>query len=117
MHAIRYNSPMSKKKSTTKKRQATDLIAQNKIFAWIAAATLVILLIPLIAMQASSEVNWALSDFIIMGFLLFGAGSALVLVARLASKKYRLLAVLAVTAVFMYIWAELAVGVFTTLGS
>lgn len=93
-----------------------DIFAQNRIFIWIAAATVVILLIPFTAMQFSNEVVWTLSDFIVAGVLLFGAGSLFILTAR-RIKKYRFaIGVLFLTAL-LYVWAELAVGIFTNLGS
>ncbi len=100
------------------KRKNTDIIMQNKIFTWIALATCVILSIPLIAMQFKSDVNWELSDFIIMGVLLFGMGSAFVLVARKFRDNFnRVLIGFTFLLLFIYIWAELAVGIFTNLGS
>jgi membrane protein YdbS with pleckstrin-like domain len=93
-----------------------DIFTQNRIFIWIAAATVVILLIPFTAMQFSNEVLWTVSDFITAGVLLFGAGSLFVLTAR-RIKKYRFaIGVLFLTAL-LYVWAELAVGIFTNLGS
>jgi hypothetical protein len=89
----------------------------KKIFLWLALATGGILLIPLIAMQFTDEVQWGVFDFIVMGALLFGTGSLLILVARRLSGKRRILAGAAVLILFLYIWAELAVGIFTDLGS
>ena len=97
--------------------KSTDIIAQNKVFLWIALATVVILSIPLIAMQFSDEWNWSLSDFIIMGVLLFGTGFAFVHVARVTPRKYRTVIGIAFVAALLYVWAELAVGVFTNIGS
>ena len=94
-----------------------DLIFQNRVFYWIALATGAILLIPLVAMQFTAEVNWDERDFIVMGSLLFGITSLFVLVARRLPRKYRVLFGGITLAVFLFIWAELAVGVFTNLGS
>lgn len=98
-------------------QKANDLISQNSIFTWIAIATAVILLVPLVAMQLTGEVNWDETDFIVMGILLFGISSLFVLVARILPRKHRLLAGGLFVLAFLYIWAELAVGVFTNLGS
>lgn len=99
------------------KQRINDVIFQNSIFGWIALATVVILLIPLVAMQFTHDVRWDATDFIIMGSLLFGTGSLFVLVARRLSRKRRLLVGILFLVVFLYTWAELAVGVFTNLGS
>ncbi|RTE87783.1 hypothetical protein EYQ95_04445 [Lysobacter sp. N42] len=89
----------------------------NRVFVWIAVATCLLLLVPFIAMQLTPEVNWSLSDFIIMGGLLFVSGSSFVLIARKTQAKHRILVGVLVLALTLYIWAELAVGIFTNLGS
>lgn len=94
-----------------------NVIFRNSVFAWIAFATGSILLIPLIAMQFTSEVNWDRVDFIVMGILLFGISSLFVLVARRVPRRSRVVIGITFVAAFLYIWAELAVGVFTNLGS
>ena len=72
-----------------------------------------ILAIPLIMMQVSDEWDWDLADFIIIGALMVGAGVIYELIAsRLKTSGSKLaLLVLAVIAV-IYVWAELAVGIF-----
>lgn len=99
------------------KTKNTDIIMQNKVFLWIAAATGLILSVPLIAMQLTGEVDWKLGDFIVMGILLFGTGFMFVHVARVTPRKYRTLIGIAFVVVLLYMWAELAVGIFTNLGS
>ena len=94
-----------------------DVIMRNSIFAWIAIATGLILLIPLIAMQFTTEVNWATTDFVVMGLLLQCTGSLFVLVARKSTRRRRVVIGIMFVAAFLYIWAELAVGVFTTFGA
>lgn len=90
---------------------------ENKVFAWIALGSVVILSIPLIAMQFTDEVDWSLSDFAIIGILLFGAGFLFVHVARVTPRKYRILIGAGFVLLVLWIWAELAVGIFTNIGS
>lgn len=95
----------------------THVVMRNTAFAWIALATGLVLLVPLIAMQFTAAVNWGVMDFIVMGTLLFGTGSLFVLVARKVPRKYWLAVGAVFAAAFLYVWAELAVGIFTKLGS
>jgi hypothetical protein len=98
------------------KSKGTDILMQNKIFLWIALAIGFILLIPLIAMQFDSGVVWSVSDFVTAGALLFGAGLLFVLVAR-KLPRYRVAIAIVLAIALLYIWAELAVGIFTNWGS
>lgn len=99
------------------KSETNDVIMRSSVFVWIALATGLILLIPLIAMQFTNEVNWDTTDFVVMGFLLPGSGSLFVLVARRSPRRRRLVIGLVIAAAFLYIWAELAVGIYANLGS
>jgi hypothetical protein len=56
--------------------------------------TAFILLLPLVAMQITDEVDWGLADFVFAGVLLGGTG----LLLELAARKARNLAYLAVAA-------------------
>ena len=94
-----------------------DMMGRNSVFMWVAIATGLLLLIPLVAMQFTNEVNWNTADFAVMGLLLFSAGSLFVLVSRKVPPGRRVLAGIIIAAAFLYLWAELAVGIFTNLGS
>lgn len=84
----------------------------------IAAVTAGLLLIPLIAMQFTREVNWSLFDFLVAGVLIFTTGLIYELIVRgIHDVRYRIAATATLLLAFLYIWAELAVGIFTNWGS
>jgi hypothetical protein len=84
---------------------------QNKRL--IIITSVIILFIPLIAMQFTDEVKWSLFDFVIAGILLIGTGLICEFTWRKIKKiKYRIAIILAILVVFLIIWAELAVGIF-----
>lgn len=95
----------------------STLLERNTVFGWLALATSLLLSVPLIAMQFTPEVNWTASDFAVMAALLFGMGSLFVLIARKVPRQYRTLLAVGMGLLLCYIWAELAVGIFTNLGS
>ena len=89
----------------------------HRAFVVLTLLTLAVLLVPLVAMQYTTEVNWQLGDFVAFGVLFFAAGSCgLFVLRRFAGRQKIVLFALAVSA-FVLLWAELAVGVFTSLGS
>lgn len=95
-----------------------NLKLTKKRLARVFVGTLIILAVPLIAMQFSQEVSWTLADFVAIGTLLLVAGLSFeVLASNLKEPRKKVLAGLAVALVVAYIWAELAVGIFTNLGS
>lgn len=86
---------------------------KNKRFFLMLTTVIILLLIPLIAMQFTPEVDWDGRDFLIMGILLLGTATICELVLRtVKSKTHRLLICAGVLLVFFLIWAELAVGIF-----
>jgi hypothetical protein len=83
------------------------------LFLIILLAAAILLLLPLIAMQFSSEVNWTAIDFVVAGTLLLGTGVAIELILRkFRNFIARVGIITAILVAFMLIWAELAVGVF-----
>ena len=79
------------------------------------AVVVAILLVPLVAMQFSDQVNWTLSDFAIAGLLLLATGLLIDQVIRRTSKgKGRSIAIVLILLGFLLIWMELAVGIFGT---
>lgn len=72
-----------------------------------------LLLIPLIAMQFTEEVNWSLFDFFVAGLLLVGAGLLIEYVSRRVSGAIkRKLVIAGIVVLFVLVWAEMAVGIF-----
>jgi hypothetical protein len=75
-------------------------------------AVALLLMIPLIAMQFTNEVNWTPADFIFAGFALLGAGLMYEFIAsRAGDIVYRLAVGLAVGTALLLLWANLAVGI------
>lgn len=83
---------------------------------YVVLGTAAILTLPLIGMQLNAEINWTLSDFIIMGVLLLSTGLTYVFLSRKFSKN-KLIVGFLIAGIFFYLWAELAVGIFTNWGS
>lgn len=83
-----------------------------KSIAGLAFATAALLMIPLIAMQFSDEVVWTLSDFTIMGALLFGTGLAYLIVTQKSGHAaFKAATAFALFTGFFLIWSNLAVGI------
>ena len=81
-----------------------------RMIGWGGAALL--LALPFVAMQFTREVVWTGSDFIIFGSMLLMVGVPLELAARMSKDwSYRGGALLALTAMFLTIWTNLAVGI------
>jgi|TARA_Y100000310_G_C20146599_1_gene562745 hypothetical protein len=75
----------------------------------------ILLLIPLVAMQLTNEVNWSLFDFIIMGTMLTITGLlGQIIFKKVNNTKHRLILMVAIVMIFFLIWAELAVGLLGT---
>ncbi len=73
--------------------------------------TAAILLIPVVAMRFTGEVNWTSSDFVIAAVLLGGTGMLFELAkAKLRTRKARMTGIAVIALGFLFVWAELAVG-------
>lgn len=96
---------------------ATPLNEQTKrrknpwqVFVW--SLPIVLLSIPLIAMQFTEEVDWGALDFLVMGALLFSAAGAYEIGTRLsASSTYRAGVAILVLGSVLVTWVNLAVGI------
>ena len=81
----------------------------------IAFAVVLLLLVPLVAMQFTHEVDWSLEDFLVAGALLLCTGLLGEFVIRKVSRMAVRIALCAALVVILFLtWAELAVGVFGT---
>lgn len=79
-----------------------------------AAATLLLLLVPWVAMRFTSEIVWGPGDFVAAAALLFTAGMGYTLWSRRArTSLQRVFVGLAVFLMLAVVWAELAVGLFS----
>lgn len=79
------------------------------VIIFIAITTL--LMIPLVAMQFTEEVNWSAGDFFIAVLLLGSTGLLMEMVMqKFHTKTFRILGVLAVLLLAFLVWVELAVG-------
>jgi hypothetical protein len=89
------------------------MVAHNKRLLIIVLSVVVLLLIPLVAMQFSNEVNWSVFDFLVAGALLLSTGLLIELVIRKVTKrKHRILLFAIILLALLIIWIELSVGVF-----
>jgi hypothetical protein len=81
-----------------------------RITPWSAAG--LILLVPLVAMQFTDEVNWDVADFVIASALLIGVGVLYELALRITGDTaYRAAVGVALAAAFILVWVNGAVGV------
>jgi hypothetical protein len=91
------------------------MTTQDKRLLAIMATVGCILLLPLIGMQVSKEVNWSGFDFLIASVLLFGTAIAVETVLRkVKGTRQRLILVGGILFLLFLVWAELAVGLFGT---
>lgn len=88
------------------------MINNGRLYAIIITSG-ILLLIPLIAMQFTTEVNWNVGDFAVAAALFLGVGLALEFVLRkVKSTNGRIAIALSILVLFCLLWVELAVGIF-----
>jgi Kef-type K+ transport system membrane component KefB len=91
------------------------MIMENKRGIGIILTVVFLLLIPLVAMQFTNEVNWTLSDFVVAAVLLLGTGLVCEFVMRKIKKtNHRIILCITILVALFIIWIELAVGLFGT---
>ncbi|WP_421897894.1 hypothetical protein [Marinoscillum sp.] len=88
---------------------------KNNRLLQIVSGVACLLLIPLIAMQYTDEVNWSAFDFLIAAILLLGTGFTFDLILRkVKSTPSRIAFSIALLVILLLVWMELAVGIFGT---
>lgn len=102
------------------KEQITFIFMQNltkRLLMW-AIAVAALLMVPLVAMQFTTEVQWTGFDFIFAAVLLFGTALAYELISRkFSNAAYRFAVALAVVMVLLLIWVNGAVGIIGNEGN
>ena len=89
------------------------MMAQSQRSTLLYSIPLFILSIPLMAMQFTEEVNWTISDFLVMGILLFTTVFTIDFVLKkFKTLKSRLILIVGIVVLLALVWAELAVGIF-----
>lgn len=74
---------------------------------------LVLLMIPLIAMQFTSEVQWNISDFMVAAILLYGTTFMITQIFRkIKNKRTLVILITTVICLLLLLWAEMSVGIF-----
>jgi hypothetical protein len=88
---------------------------KNKRLIIIISIVAFLLLIPLMAMQFTDEVNWTLFDFVVAAILLLSAGLAIdIIIRKVKTSNYRIVLSAVDLVMLFLIWTELAVGIFGT---
>jgi uncharacterized membrane protein YgdD (TMEM256/DUF423 family) len=92
---------------------AQDKGKMGRGLARVLMGTAAILLVPLVAMRFTREVNWGLLDFVAAAVLLAGTGSLYVLLtSKLRTSGQRRAIGGGLLLTMTLVWAELAVGLF-----
>lgn len=97
------------------KTKNKNYIKKNKDIATVFMVTAAILMIPLIAMQVTNEVDWKVLDFAVIGTLLVGTGLLMVLASRkIKNTNHRVAVIPALLSLLLLTWVHLAVGIIDT---
>ncbi|NCN45026.1 MAG: hypothetical protein COU63_00420 [Candidatus Pacebacteria bacterium CG10_big_fil_rev_8_21_14_0_10_36_11] len=105
-----------------------NLIKNNIILGWIFFGSILLLFIPFLFMQflvplydpenKFKIINWDFFDFLVMGVLIFVTANLFVVIAKKIQRtSHRILVAMGLLLAFFWLWAELAVGIFTNWGS
>ena len=81
-------------------------------FVRILFIVVLILMVPLVAMQITEEVQWGVGDFFVAGCLLFLTGVGIDFIFKSVEGKRRWIYILYVVFIMLLVWMEMAVGIF-----
>jgi hypothetical protein len=85
----------------------------SKRLVYVIVGATVLLLLPLLAMQITTEVNWDFNDFIVGGILLYGTAVIFELIMQnIKRSNFRNWMLVILLLILLIIWVELAVGIF-----
>lgn len=86
---------------------------KNKRLLIIILALESLLLIPMIAMQFTTEADWSYFDFLIFGVILLIVGLVAELILRKIKRRINRIMLIAILVIaFLLLWIELGVGIF-----
>lgn len=91
------------------------IMRQNKIVIRYIIGTALILLVPLLAVLFTDDVDWNWFDFAVFGTLLLGTSLIFELVTKKIDAKYRPVVAAILLAAMLLVWAEHAIGIFGSL--
>jgi hypothetical protein len=88
---------------------------QNMRLLVLVVSVLLLLMLPLVAMQFTDEVNWSIFDFVAMGTFLLSLSIVSELILKFAKNTPAKLLLIGIAILFfVLIWIELAVGIFNS---
>ncbi len=83
------------------------LISKNRVFVVLLRVVLVLLL-PLIAMQFTTEVNWDIGDFVVAGVILSFLGYLYEVLTKASNNKIQKIVIgLMIIGLFTFVWVSL----------
>ena len=102
--------------ASTQEKAMKNKKTANRTTIGIVVATAIFLSLQLVAMLITDEVAWGVFDFVLAGALLIGIGLAAQVAWRVGGTAYRLAAGVALAAVLLLIYANLALGILGETG-
>lgn len=100
------------------KTQHMKIVTQNKDIVGVLGAVALAWSVPFISMLVTGEFGWDRGDFVVIGLLVGSAGLVYVALSRIVKlTQHKMLIGAGIVFAVLWLWAELAVGIFTNWGS